>query len=166
MMFHAMHGLGDGTTSQAPEACIPFTSWSDPFCVIAAISGDYSLSSNRQVDPAITAAQVKGAVPAVPAEAYDTGVPPGGGSDAQTASDTINQISWQSQANANAAAVAAAAAQAAANAPANPPNNPSTPCGQNPNGMLCWLSQNSGAVLMIGVSIAAIGVFMPSKGRK
>lgn len=143
-------GLGD-TSSSAPPLCVFPGSWSDPFCIDALFSGEYMPGYQNQVAPMVTSAYVAGAVPQPPPEAYDSGVSPGGGPSAQSASDTINNQISQAQANAVANALAAAAAQAASNAPAQP-----SACLSNPSSLACWLSQNSTVLIWVGVGIGAL----------
>lgn len=140
-------------------ACVPFTSWSDPLCLYELLAGGYAPSQtespNTSVNPLITQAYVYGSTPVVPAEAYDSGVAPGGGSTAQSATDTIAGILSGSQLNAINAATAAAAAQAAANLPPD--------CVLNPASLACWMAKNTAMLWIAGLTVAAIFIM---QGRR
>ena len=142
--MYRLTGLGDTATVQ-PTVCVPFASWSDPFCLAALIDGEYAPGYTAAVNPSITQAYVAGSVPVVP--------PSQAVIDAQSAQDTADQIIAQSQANAIAAATAAAAAQAAANAPAKPPA-----CVADSSSFACWLSNNS-TMLIVGGCVV-VGLFL------
>jgi hypothetical protein len=135
----AYRRVGFGQTDAAGP-CIPFTSWSDPLCLMALVEGDYALGDQRQVAPMITAAQAAAAAPGLPPDQSTI--------DSQDPDTTVDQILTQSQANANAAAVAAAAAQAAALAPVG--------CASNPTGFTCWWNTYGDYVIWGAVGIGAL----------
>lgn len=146
--MYRLTGLGDTATVQ-PTVCVPFASWSDPFCLAALIDGEYAPGYTAAVNPSITQAYVAGATP---------GVVDQSAIDSQTAQATADQIIAGTQASGVSAATAAAAAQAASNAAATP-----TACIANPSSIACWISTNSTMLIIAACCVG--GLFLVKEFR-
>lgn len=173
MMFHGLGRIGDDNSENAQKLATPFVTpiisipKSNPnadlsqceWCANHPTLATFSPSCwnlNEQICSPITQAWVTGGAPAAP--------PSQDFIDTHTPDEVIDDILRRTQQNAMDAATKAAAEQGSYLPPTAPVvGGPCVKDSPQYSAIMCFLSQNSGAIFGLGLAAAAIAFLMPAK---